>query len=237
MTKPTPRFLCHGSLAVASEVELSPEESHHLARVLRLDVRAHVSLVNGTGSVAEAVIVEASAKRARCVVNEVRVEPIKNRITLAFAIPKSGALDFIIHRCTELGVSAFQPIVSKHSMAASAWNEERWNRIIIEVSKQCQESHFPTLSSPQPLGAWIRSRKTDRDMVFCDEGDRSGVITFKPGFVGLDLLIGCEGGWSEEDRDCFKNIGHSLGLGPNRLRAETSSIVALSLLKKLISEI
>ncbi len=232
------RFLSKIDLVVGVEVELSPEESHHLAKVLRMEIGEECSLVNGVGSVAKARIIDNYGKKARCLILEIKKEQSLSRIHIAFAIPKSNALDFIIHRCTEIGVRSFQPLITDHSLKISSWNESRWERVVLETAKQCQESYFPQVLSPLDLKTWVfQKRDRDRELIYCDEEARHDAVDVLPKNKEFDLLIGAEGGWSVAERDWFQKEGKGMGLGKNRLRAETACVVALSLLKKHCNEI
>lgn len=234
------RFLFRGELKPSFEVQLSAEESHHLSKVLRLTEGTEIELINGLGVTATATILEISKKGTLCRVTEVKTETQRNKIHLVFAIPKSNALDFIIHRCTELGVASFQPVLSHHSLKVSNWNEDRWKKVIFEVAKQCQDSFFPVVHPPVELKKWLVSRsqtQPNRKLIYCDENSREGELEKLASGLECELLIGAEGGWSELERTEFAKTGLALGLGKNRLRAETASLVALTLLKQQLGEI
>lgn len=232
------RFLVKAELACGTEVGLSQEESHHLAKVLRMEVGSECELVDGAGTVAKARIVENHPKRARCLILSVSNEKNFNKIHIAFAIPKSNALDFIIHRCTEVGVASFQPLTTDHSLKINSWNESRWERVVIETAKQCQEIHFPVVLPPLNLESWLfQKRDKSRELIYCDEEARHNALDAISIEKEVDLLIGSEGGWSEKERNEFQKLGKAMGLGKNRLRAETACIVALSLLKKHWNEL
>lgn len=227
------RFLLKANLIVGQEVELSLEESHHLARVLRMEVGEECELIDGVGTVAKAVIQDNNNKKSRCLVQEVKVESRRNLIHVAFAIPKSSALDFIIHRCTEVGVGSFQPLISENSLKINSWNDGRWERVVMETAKQCQEAFFPQVLKPLSLKEWIfEKRDSNRQLIYCDEEARFDALESVPVDKEVDLLIGSEGGWSPIEREWFKKAGKGMGLGKNRLRAETACVVALTLLKQ-----
>lgn len=250
------RFLLKSEFKLGDEVELSPQESHHLAKVLRMEPGEECELVNGLGTLARAVIRDNHPKKARLALLTLTQEPRRNRIHLAFAIPKSIALDFIFHRCTELGVASFQPLLSAHSMKSSSWNEARWERIIHETAKQCQEVYFPSVLPPLPLKDWLTAKRDpSRTLFYCDENVRredpsttktepqqekpTSDTSFQENksHPESDLLIGSEGGWSDSERILFSQVGKPMGLGKNRLRAETACLIALTLLKTRFKEI
>ena len=135
------RFLhSNAQLTAGTEAFLSAEESHHLAKVVRIRDGELIELVNGRGIVAEARVAEASSKRCRVEILSVKNGTGQSRIHVCFSIPKAAAFDFIIHRCTEIGVASFQPIVTNYSLRLHTWNEARWQKVIAEVCKQCEEA-------------------------------------------------------------------------------------------------
>jgi 16S rRNA (uracil1498-N3)-methyltransferase len=108
--------------------------------------------------------------------------------------------------------------------------------VVEEVCKQCQELHFPEVAEPKTLACWLAERDASRALVLCDENARVGGA--KLTHSGVDLLVGAEGGWSEEEVEQLRAAGATgLGLGRNRLRAETATLVALALVKQRLGEI
>ncbi|MFM8313513.1 MAG: RsmE family RNA methyltransferase, partial [Deltaproteobacteria bacterium] len=183
------RFLLKAELICGAEVELSYEESHHLAKVLRMEVGSECELVDGAGTVAKASVVDNHPKRARCLILKVNKEKNLNKIHIAFAIPKSNALDFIIHRCTEVGVASFQPLTTDHSLKINSWNETRWERVVTETAKQCQEIYFPVVLAPLTLESWLfQKRDTNRELIYCDEEARHNTLDSISVEKEVDLL-------------------------------------------------
>lgn len=232
------RFFSSENFLVGSSVSLSKEESMHLARVLRVEEGEEVSLFDGAGKVARARVQVASASRSVVLIESVEETARKSRIHVVFAISKTQALDFIVHRTTEIGVASLTPIVTQHSLAKNYWNSERWQKVVTEVCKQCQAAYLPTLCAPLPFNDWLAQRDKARLLFFCDEEERSAKPTFLFQGAEVDLVVGAEGGWSHEERKRIAQESPAfLGLGTNRLRAETAALVAAVLAKKYIGEI
>ena len=231
------RFIASFPFVVGSEVLLDPIQSHHLARVLRLEAGVRVLLVDGQGAVAEATVVEVRPKAVRTQVEKVERREDRSRLSLCFALPKGQALDFVFRRVTELGVESFQPLQTRYSTPAKGWNMERWNGVVAEVCKQCEDPFFPTVLAPLTLTQWLSDRDPTRALVLCDENARAGKLAELP-IGGIDLVVGAEGGFSREEVGALEKQGaHFLGLGPNRLRAETAALVAVTLLKQAVGEL
>lgn len=231
------RFFITEPLQIGQTQILSESDSRHFSQVLRGKIGAEIELFDGKGLVAAAEVTDISKRAVEALVKEIRQHPPASRISLVFGLPKGGALDFIFHRCTELGLAEYQPIITEHSSRASGWNNERWERVAIEVAKQCQALWIPKIHPPVPLPSWLETRDNARTLLLCDEGRREGEIKASPSSL-VDILVGAEGGWSEPERSLFKAKGaQNIGLGSQRLRAETATLVALTLVKSAVGEI
>ena len=81
----------------------------------------------------------------------------------------------------------------------------------------------------------------DRRIIFCDEGDEgqnplpvlAGVSERK-----LALLVGPEGGFSEEERALLRSLPFvtAIPLGPRILRADTAAVAALAVIQAAIGD-
>lgn len=234
----TPRFFCE-AFSKDGLVVLEREESHHLVRVLRLQAGDPVTLIDGKGNVGQALVEVANPKGAEVKVTAISHSAPHSTVVLGFGIPKGPAQDFIFRRVTEVGLLAFQPLGTEHSLKAKEFNEERWHRVIPEIAKQCQETHFPEVRPALSLEKALALFDSDC-VYFCDEAQRD-----RPAEPATSaqrrpklLLIGPEGGWSTRERELIQAKGaHVLSLGINRLRAETACLVAVALLKERLGEI
>lgn len=231
------RVYVEGEYKVGDRKVIEDSEAHHVLKVLRLKEQDEVELFNGQGQRGRAEIVETSKKDFSVEIVSENKFPQVHHGCLAFALPKGQALDFIVHRCTELGVGEFQPLLTGNSLHPSSWNEERWQKVLIEVSKQCQSAYLPRFHEPKKISDWLRERDTSRILFFCDEEQREKKEAFLSG-IKFDVLIGAEGGWSPSEREeILKKGAETLSLGANRLRAETAALVGMTLAKKLLGEL
>lgn len=232
------RFIAEGVPEPGEEVALSADESHHLAKVLRIREGETVVALDGRGRVAEAVVMGVSPKGSRLRIRKLLPALPRPRVHVAFGLSKPPALEFILRRCTEVGTASFRPLLTEHSQRFSSWNESRWEKILREVIKQCESAFFPPLGAPVPLKDWLKQRDSARLLLFCDEGARDASAPLAGASGELEILIGAEGGWSREEAALVRESGAvSLGLGAHRLRAETAALVALTLVKRGIGEL
>lgn len=232
------RFLAKKLGKVGEIQALDDEQSHHIVHVLRAKLGDAIELIDGAGGLARAQIVDIGKTECRVTILALEAVAATSRVTLVFGYPKGPAFDFIVRKSVEIGVAAFRPLLTDHSLHVKDWNASRWNRVIAEVCKQCQETTLPPIHPPQRLKDWLEERDSDRALVFCDEADREARNQLSPSVSGVDLLVGAEGGWSDDERERLRaHRPIALGLGRNRLRAETAAIVGLTVVKTHIGEI
>jgi len=131
------RCLIDASQWAADDIELAPDESHHLVQVLRARPGEQVGLFTGQGHTAEATFIAMRQKRAL-----VRVLPATRRVTplpavavtLIQAIPKHALMDGIIQKAVELGAQAIQPLITTRvivrlSSSAAEQRRGRWQKL------------------------------------------------------------------------------------------------------------
>ena len=221
------RFLSPERLLSQSQLTLDREESHHALHVLRLTVGETIQVIDGHGALAEAVIEKVCGKHVIVSIVSVNHQPRPRDIQLAFGIAKAPALEFIVKRCTEVGASSFQPLVTEHAMNRTHWNPTRWGRVATEAMKQCERLHVPELLAPVSLSEFLSQRNPAWQLVCCSERQRDQPIALTPE-ANTAIMVGPEGGWSLRELEQIQHAGAAfLGLGPNRLRAETAALAAI----------
>ena len=150
------------------------------------------------------------------------------------SIIKKDNFEFVVEKCTEIGVSAFHPIISERSEKKDL-NIERLNKIAKEASEQSGKTKLPEIFKPQQLEKAISSFDGKLFVLdFPPEADQpwAGVSQiFKVANKKVGILIGPEGGWSDNERIWFDEKGiKGISFGQQVLRAETAAIVASTLI-------
>jgi len=201
-----------------------PSILHQWRNVLRFKPGMHVVLFSGDQSESEYVITD--MEKSQAIIEFVSRKGSLERprdITLYPAMVKKDKLEWVIQKCTELGVSAFQPILTGRSEKLG-FNRDRLERILIEATEQSGWGSVPELRDPLPLDRAILEAQVP--LVVLDMNGEKSLPSRKP----LGLLIGPEGGWSDDEQTLF--AGRSIpvvSLGLSTLRAETACITASSL--------
>jgi len=222
-------------------VVLSAEESHHLSRVLRVEVGQKLTLFDGEGTRAKGVIDTITKREITVRVAEREtIEPPAVAITLIQAICKPDRFEMILQKATELGVQTIQPVVTQNASLPSGKIEKMVNRseaIIRNASQQCGTAWLPKFQPLEKISS-IFPNLGDFDAVFIGSL-HPDAKPFKESFQTLEkseiqrvaLLIGPEGDFTEEEVDAAVEAGAiPVTFGKQILRTETAAIFGLSVL-------
>lgn len=142
-------------------------------------------------------------------------------LTLGMAIIKRDNFELVLQKCTEIGVTEFTPLITDRSLQ-KMFGVERLEKILIEATEQSGWGRVPKLSAAVHFN--------NIEVLDAVVLDRSGT-TDTPVSVDM-LLIGPEGGWSDEEQiRMTKNKTKVWSLKTGVLRAETAAIVATGIIK------
>ncbi len=216
-------------LGADAMVRLEGEEFHHLARVAKRRLNEALLLNSGQGTLARAVVEKLEPRTALLRITEiVRGSEQRHPFAIAFALLKNRHDELLVEKCTELGVSAFFPLITEHSVRQAADNTvARFARISLAAIKQCDNPWLPEIQPPRKLDATLTAiRASGYTPILCSERepDRwlhhlSGEEAGRPCF-----LIGAEGGWSDAEFRLMVGLTE-ITLGDLITRAETAGIV------------
>jgi len=113
---------------------------------------------------------------------------------------------------------------------------------VIEAAQQCGILNVPEVAEPVALQTAVAA-DNDRLLVFCDEdaevADPAAALSAaRRGRAALAVLIGPEGGFSEDERGALRRQPNvvRLSLGPRILRADTAAVAALALVQAVLGD-
>jgi len=206
--------------------ELSAADHHHLARVRRVRDGDRLVIADGSGHWMTAVM---AGTRPEPTGGRHRGPEPEPEITIAFALTKGHKPDLVVQKLTELGVDRLVPFVAARSVVR--WDDrqmrahhQRWQVVAREAAMQSRRAAIPVVEEVESY-AQVAARPGA-----CRADDGGGA----PSLAKPVVLIGPEGGWSEEERR-VEIAGGSLGAGV--LRAETAAIAAATMLGALRAEL
>jgi 16S rRNA (uracil1498-N3)-methyltransferase len=222
-----------GSLEPGDRVVLDRLESRHLAATLRLQAGDRVTLCDGCGRVAEAVLVAVDPRRceAEVVAGAGPAGEPPRRVVVGLGVLHSQAMDWAVQKCVETGVAVLIPLLVERSQLGARAAESRsdhWRRVALQALKQCRRPWRMEVAGPQTL-----------ERLLADMGGAAGLVADpagKPlpelrGALPDLLVVGPEGGLAPREQHLLAAAGWpGVRLGRWVLRAETAAVVGAAML-------
>lgn len=235
------RLFVDTPLSAETRHEVSSEQFNYLANVLRLEAGAKVLVFNGRDGEWLAEITFPSRKKIVLQpVEKTRPQPEASDLYYLFAPLKVGRLDYLVQKAVEMGAGTMQPVMTQH-VQGKITNLDRLRANVTEAAEQCGVLSIPEVSEPRKLADILERWPEDRRIIFCDEGDEGQnplPILAKVAEKKLALLVGPEGGFSEEERSLLRSLPFvtAIPLGPRILRADTAAVAALAVIQAAIGD-
>jgi 16S rRNA (uracil1498-N3)-methyltransferase len=231
------RRVYHPALAdsVPELVTLTAEESHHVQRVLRLRAGDPLVLFDGAGSEWDGSVETLGASGVEVRLGGARESAVELAIDIRLyqGLCRYDRVEWVLQKATELGARSVHVVtLSRSEVPPPPKNrQERWQRLIIEASKQSGRTRVPELELIEGLPAGGTRPGSDSIVFDVSPGANAlGPHPSSPKPSEIRLAVGPEGGFSAEEVEAAKTGGwRPAGLGPRTLRTETAGIVAVAL--------
>ncbi len=236
MNKIKNRIFITSNLKAGETVSLGDDKSHYLNNVLRCKIGDHISLFNEKSECIAQVVSNAKngckLKLMECKKNEID----KHKITLFFSPIKRTPMEFMVQKCTEIGITSFQPVLMERTNNKKI-NLERLKLISIEASEQSNRVNLPLFNNLISIREMIKTMCHDK-LIFCSLEKNNSLINK----INLSLnesigiIIGPEGDFSPNELIDLGSMKNSVPvtLGSNILKSETAGVVASSLVMNSI---
>ncbi len=240
-------FLFSGIIHVGYSFTIKSDEASHILKSRRIQVGEVIQIQDQNALRYEARVEDLTQKSLTLLPLKNLITPQESslRIHLYQALVKEKALDIIIQKCTELGVSSicfFQSHYSQrlHKKTGLEKKRQRWYRIAIEACKQSGRAIPPDITFLSNLSKFHQvsvESSIETIPTFCLEssGESVPMDSIVINSNEINLIVGPEGGWEPEEllEKGFKGVH----LGPRILRSETASIAAISILQFLYGDL
>lgn len=236
-----PKFFVEKDSIADGAAAIVGSDAAHIVKVLRLTSGDKIVLCDGEGTDYETEITQTD-KNAVCV-RVLRSYPCetepKTEITLFQGIPKASKMEYIIQKCTELGVARIVPVMTKRTVVRLADGRDeakkldRWNKIAAEAVKQCGRGRIPRVDPVLDIPR-ICACASDFDLLLAAyEEERETSLRQVLKTVGnvrkVGIVIGSEGGFEKEEMQSLIAAGAKcVTLGKRILRTETAGHTVLT---------
>ncbi|MCG2627896.1 16S rRNA (uracil(1498)-N(3))-methyltransferase [Bradyrhizobium sp. WYCCWR 13023] len=237
-----PRLFVDAALAQDARVPLDRDQSNYLGNVLRLAAGAEVLAFNGRDGEWQAAIEGRKRPDSLIILQQVRPQDRLPDLAYVFAPLKHARLDYMVQKAIEMGAARLQPVLTRFTQASRV-NTERMRANVVEAAEQCGILSIAAVAEPVPLERYLGQRPADRLLIFCDEAAevQSPIQSLQGASEagqGIDVLIGPEGGFAEEERALLLRQPKilRLALGPRIMRADTAAVAALALVQAVLGD-
>ena len=233
----TPRICVFDPLAPGMELKLPAQAGEHLVRVLRLERGQPLVLFNGDGREYQAELIQLAKQAvvARIISEGTAVNresPLE--LPLAQGIARGEKMDMILQKATELGVRHIVPLITsrtevKLDVERSGRRMAHWRAIIAGACEQSGRAHLPSLAEPLRLPEWAAQLPDSAGLRLALDPDGRFSPRDLPALAAAVLVVGPEGGLSDQDMSQLGQSGfQGLRLGPRILRTETAGLAAIA---------
>lgn len=240
------RIYVDQALVQGQSIDLEDQQAHYVNNVMRLKVGDEIALFNGQDGEWRSAIVEGRKKRCVLGVLEKTREQIGcPDLWLVFAPIKKQRLDFIMEKATELGVSAFQPVITRRTIVSKI-RPDRLQAQTIEAAEQCERLHIPEVFDALSLAQVLKDWPPARTLFVLDE--RGGALPIDQSLLNhaasekkdapCAFLVGPEGGFDPSELDLLDKLPNvaRISVGPRILRADTAALAAISCWQSVLGD-
>lgn len=235
------RLFIDAPLSKGAAVEANADQFNYLANVLRMEEGAEILLFNGRNGEWKASLTFPTRKRILLSATEqTRPQPAPSDLHYLFAPLKIGRMDYLVQKAVEMGAGLLQPVMTQHVQGKIS-NLDKIRANVIEAAEQCGILGIPEVAEPIKLSDLLDRWPGERRIIYCDEGDAGQnplPLLSRIAEKKLALLVGPEGGFSEEERMRLRSLDFvtAIPLGPRILRADTAAVAAMAMIQAAIGD-
>lgn len=218
---------------------LDPDESHHIARVMRMKSGDQINLTDGRGNLTKADIAVIGKKDVIIITGNIEKgwDQIPEKLTIAVAPTKNAdRLEWFVEKATEIGIKKIIPLICEHSERTQL-RIDRLKKIAVSAMKQSTRTILPEISEPVKFADLLKNVFPEqRFIAYAEEQQPDHIADLYQSDIETIVLIGPEGDFSKNELILAAEAQFKcVSLGNARLRTETAALHVCSLIKTLQS--
>jgi 16S rRNA (uracil1498-N3)-methyltransferase len=238
------RILVENITPSVDRLSISGGEARYINKVLRMKRGQELIIMDGRGQSFKAIIERVSYGEVTVKIDRsLPPQPSSPvEITLCQALLKSHAMDYLIQKVTELGITAIQPFLSERTVIRIRPENrnpklERWREVVKSACRQCNRAILPLVEPPRPFSEVVENAPGKRALkVLLWENEASvdlkGVLRSVDPFPHVFAVVGPEGGLTPKEVGlAMERNFRVISLGNRILRAETAAVSLISIIQ------
>ena len=210
-------------------------EYRHIAKVLRKKPGDKIYITDGELNIYRCEISEIIKDKILCRITHTDrdlYEPDEKIHLYMSPLRSADRFEFAIEKAVELGVHSITPVITQHTVNKSPFNETKLNRlhrISMSAMGQSQRCYLPKVNNIITFDRLIEDTISNKNRIVMYEfSEKDTKFVYDKSSKDIDLLIGPEGGFTNEEISGLRESGWQVGsLGDRKLRAETAAIVSI----------
>lgn len=243
-----PAFFIPSSDIQGAEITLTGDLCHHLRASLRVKPGECLWLTDDRRRRYRVEIMEVAQQRMTVRILDQREGPAETgpTILLAQALLKGDHMDWVVQKASELGVRSILPLIAHHGVVRPqtgriAGQVSRWQRIATEAAQQSEQWQTPQVLEPLDSRRFFSEKAASRSLILAERREAPALSNVALSALlteSLALVIGPEGGWSEEELSlALAQECQAVTLGAHILRADTAAVTALSIVQSRLGRL
>ncbi len=223
-------------------VTITGSDVNHIKNVLRMKPGEKIRISNqmGTDYFCEISEVADTFIQADILREDAPSTELPGRIYLFQAIPKGGRMETVIEKAVELGVYEIIPVAMQYCVVKLDDKKReaktaRWQKLAEAAAKQSKRSRIPYIHPVMEFEEAV-SYASSCDIRLVPYENEKGMASTREAFSSvkpgnsISVMIGPEGGFSEEEIALAAETMQVISLGKRILRTDTAGIAVMSAL-------
>ncbi len=210
---------------IGDSIVLTGAEYYHAVKVTRHKIGYKIIVCNNTNKDYYCTITDISKSELTAKIDDVLINESEPDYNLSLYIGNNKDLDTVVQKAVECGVKNIIPFTSQHCNIDTV-NYDRLNKIILESSKQCGRSVLANLKPLTTFEESIKEAKNGCIVAFYEHERKNKLKSDSLTGKDINIFIGCEGGFSEDEINLLKSnnvMPYTLG---NRILRVSTAVVA-----------
>ena len=223
-------------------IHMNKDDHFHMQKVMRMRNGEHIICIDESKQVFLCEVSNINNGEVKILEKLDENHELDVRVRLVYGLPKLDKFEYVLQKCTELGVCEVVPFLSKRSLIRTDESRftkkmERYQKIVKEACEQSEREQLVKVYPPMTLKDIVKL-ETNIGLVAYEEASREGecmafeanLKAMKKGDI-ITIVVGPEGGLEKDEVDAFIKAGYqACSLGKRILRSETAPLYMMSVI-------